>query len=161
MSPTGWCGVGVACCAAAHVDEGQKGRRRSSCCSQPFAARALTLSVLLRVQMGFENNAGKFFYFTFIIYLTLNLMAFYGIMVRAWKPAVRFVKVHVCISMHLTAAEHCCAAVKQGVYVTPSLVVASVLSGFFYGRTPSHLCSWRGRSVSGAFCVYCMPTPVH
>jgi hypothetical protein len=38
--------------------------------------------------------------FLFIIYLTLNLMAFYGIM---------------------------------GVYVTPSLVVASVLSGFFYG----------------------------
>jgi hypothetical protein len=36
----------------------------------------------------------------FILYLTLNLMAFYGIM---------------------------------GVYVTPSLVVASVLSGFFYG----------------------------
>ena len=38
--------------------------------------------------------------FLFIIYLTLNLMAFYGIM---------------------------------GVYVTPNLVVASVLSGFFYG----------------------------
>ena len=36
----------------------------------------------------------------FIIYLTLNLMAFYGIM---------------------------------GVYITPTLVVASVLSGFFYG----------------------------
>jgi hypothetical protein len=42
--------------------------------------------------------------FTFILYLTLNLMAFYGIM---------------------------------GVYVTPNLVVASVLSGFFYGAPAS------------------------
>ena len=42
--------------------------------------------------------------FTFILYLTLNLMAFYGIM---------------------------------GVYVTPNLVVASVLSGFFYGAPMS------------------------
>ena len=44
--------------------------------------------------------AGKFFWYLFIIFLTLNLMAFYGIM---------------------------------GVYVTPDLVVATVLSSFFYG----------------------------
>lgn len=44
--------------------------------------------------------AGKFFWYWFIIFLTLNLMAAYGIM---------------------------------GVYVTPDLIVATVLSSFFYG----------------------------
>ena len=44
--------------------------------------------------------AGKFFWYLFIIFLTLNLMAFYGIM---------------------------------GVYVTPDLIVGTILSAFFYG----------------------------
>ncbi len=44
--------------------------------------------------------AGKFFWFVFIIFLTLNLMCFYGIM---------------------------------AVYITPDLIVATVLSAFFYG----------------------------
>ena len=29
--------------------------------------------------MGFENSAAKFFWFSFVIFLTLNLMAFYGV----------------------------------------------------------------------------------
>lgn len=51
-----------------------------------------------------RHDAAALCRFTFILYLTLNLMAFYGIM---------------------------------GVYVTPNLVVASVLSGFFYGAPMS------------------------
>ena len=51
-------------------------------------------------QLAVHCLAGKFFWYLFIIFLTLNLMAFYGIM---------------------------------GVYVTPDLVVATVLSSFFYG----------------------------
>ena len=48
---------------------------------------------------GFRG-AGKFFWFGFIIFLTLNLMCFYGVM---------------------------------GVYITPDLIVGTVLSAFFYG----------------------------
>jgi hypothetical protein len=43
---------------------------------------------------------GKFFWYVFIIFLTLNLMCFYGVM---------------------------------GVYITPDLIVGTVLSAFFYG----------------------------
>ena len=45
-------------------------------------------------------GAGKFFWFGFVIFLTLNLMCFYGVM---------------------------------GVYITPDLIVGTVLSAFFYG----------------------------
>lgn len=61
---------------------------------------AILFSCIAYWMMGFILDAGKFFWFIFVIYLTLNLMGFYGIM---------------------------------GVYVTPNLVFASVLSGFFYG----------------------------
>lgn len=54
--------------------------------------------------VAMPHHAAALRRFTFILYLTLNLMAFYGIM---------------------------------GVYVTPNLVVASVLSGFFYGASLS------------------------
>eukprot|EP00891_Asterochloris_glomerata_P005114 jgi/Astpho2/5114/Aster-06326 len=50
--------------------------------------------------MGFDADAGKFFWFVFVVWMTLLLMTFYGIM---------------------------------GVYVTPDLAIASVLSSFFYG----------------------------
>ena len=45
-------------------------------------------------------RTGKFFWYVFIIFLTLNLMCFYGVM---------------------------------GVYITPDLIVGTVLSAFFYG----------------------------
>jgi hypothetical protein len=72
--------------------------------------------------------------FTFILYLTLNLMAFYGIM---------------------------------GVYVTPNLVVASVLSGFFYGAPMScdrrsvapHDCCGLGVYLPASSLEVLVPTP--
>ena len=51
------------------------------------------------------RRAGKFFWFGFIIFLTLNLMCFYGVM---------------------------------GVYITPDLIVGTVLSAFFYGFWCGH-----------------------
>ena len=62
---------------------------------------------------GGFRGAGKFFWFGFIIFLTLNLMCFYGVM---------------------------------GVYITPDLIVGTVLSAFFYGfwcvRTQSRAALW-------------------
>ena len=69
-------------------------------------------------------GAGKFFWFGFIIFLTLNLMCFYGVM---------------------------------GVYITPDLIVGTVLSAFFYGfwcATDAALQS--GRTQSGS----CRPVRV-
>jgi len=54
---------------------------------------------------GGFRGAGKFFWFGFIIFLTLNLMCFYGVM---------------------------------GVYITPDLIVGTVLSAFFYGFWCAH-----------------------
>ncbi len=30
--------------------------------------------------LGFENDVGKFFWFLFFMFLTLNVMAFYGVL---------------------------------------------------------------------------------
>ena len=62
-----------------------------------------TVTESFNSQTSFKSScrgAGKFFWFGFIIFLTLNLMCFYGVM---------------------------------GVYITPDLIVGTVLSAFFYG----------------------------
>ena len=67
--------------------------------SAPLAS-LLSTRVSTHIDSACGLCTGKFFWFTFIIFLTLNLMCFYGIM---------------------------------AVYITPDLIVATVLSAFFYG----------------------------
>ncbi|KAK9836331.1 hypothetical protein WJX81_006307 [Elliptochloris bilobata] len=62
--------------------------------------QAILFSAISYFMLQFDLTPGKFFWYLLIIYLTLDLMSFYGIM---------------------------------GVYITPDLRFASILSGFFYG----------------------------
>lgn len=62
--------------------------------------QAILFSVTSYWMMGFFADAAKFFWYLFVIFLSLNLMTFYGIM---------------------------------GVYITPDLSIAAVLSSFWYG----------------------------
>lgn len=96
--------------------------------------------------MGFENNAGKFFWCALPVVHSHALACSFASFCSVWNPFYhhtrefprpaaphrRFLFI-IYLTLNLMAFYGI-----MGVYVTPSLVVASVLSGFFYGQSQLH-----------------------